>query len=135
VSRSFELLQLASDRTFQQHVWTTLSVRLTTRFLSKTKIWEDRYNRLDVVDFRSDEFINKASIAFTIQTSGHQYSWSGRVSIIYESCVHQINRLNDNSFGPDARSLGIKITCSGSATIQTIGQHGPDAAQNMKEFQ
>jgi len=135
VSRSFELLQLASDRTFQQHVWTTLSVRLATGFLSKTKIWEDCYNCPDVVDFRSDAFIHKASIAFKIPTSGHQYSWSGRMSIIYESCVHQINRLNDHSFGSDARSLCMKITCSRSAIIQTIGQHSPDAAQNRKEFQ
>jgi len=35
VSRSFELLQHASIRTFQQHVLTTLSVRQASGFLSK----------------------------------------------------------------------------------------------------
>jgi len=50
VSRIFELLQLASVQTFQQHVRTTLSVR-------------DRCNRPDAL-------IHKASIAFKIQTSG-----------------------------------------------------------------
>jgi len=38
VSKSFELLQLASVETFQQHVWTTLSVRPAMGFLSKTQI-------------------------------------------------------------------------------------------------
>lgn len=36
VLRSFELFQLASVRTFQQHVQTTLSVRQAKGFLSKT---------------------------------------------------------------------------------------------------
>jgi hypothetical protein len=44
VSRSFELLQLASIWTFQQPVRTTLSVRQASGFLSKTQLWEDRCN-------------------------------------------------------------------------------------------
>jgi hypothetical protein len=80
VSKSFELLQLASVRTFQHHVWTTLNVRPFMRFLSKTQIWEDRCNCLDDVDSRLDALIHKASIAFKILTSGRQPSWSGRAS-------------------------------------------------------
>jgi len=70
VSKSFELLQLASVWTFQQHVRTTFSVRQTMGCLSKTQIWEDHCNRLDDVDSHLDALIHKASIAFKIQTSG-----------------------------------------------------------------
>jgi hypothetical protein len=80
VSRSVELLQLASVRTFQQHVQTTLNVRVATEFISKTQIWEDHCNRLDDVDSHLDALIHKASRAFKIQTSGPQPSWSGRAS-------------------------------------------------------
>jgi hypothetical protein len=76
VSRSFELFQLASIRTFQQHVRTTLSVRPSTRFLSKTQIWEVRCNRPDDVESRPNALIHKASITFKIQTSRRQSSWS-----------------------------------------------------------
>jgi hypothetical protein len=81
VSRSFELLQLASIRTFQQHIRTTLSVRPAMGSLSKTQIWEDRCNRLDDVHSRPDALIHKASIAFKIQTSERKSSWSRRASI------------------------------------------------------
>jgi hypothetical protein len=67
VSRSFELFQLASVQTFQQYVRTTLGVRPTTRFLSKTHIWEDRCNRPDDVDSRPVALIHEASCAFKIQ--------------------------------------------------------------------
>jgi len=111
VSRSFKLIQLASVQTFQQHIQMTLSVRQASGFLSKAQLWEDRCNRPDDVDFRSDALIHKASIAIQIQTSGRRSSWSGRacikstiwmiipcsgrVKIRYENCVHQINR-SDN---------------------------------------
>jgi hypothetical protein len=88
VSRNFELLQLASVWTFQQHVWTPLSVRLAMVFLSKTQIWEDSCNGPDDVDSRLDALIYKASRAFKIQTFGRQSSWSGRTSYIYGNCVH-----------------------------------------------
>jgi len=114
MSRSFELLQLAP-------IWTPLSVILAMRFPSKTQIWEVRWNRLDVL-------IHKASIAFKIQKSG-------RASIRYGNCVHQINRPEDHSIGPDTRSLDMEIGCSGSATVQATGHHRPDAAQIRKEFQ
>jgi hypothetical protein len=87
VSRSFELFQLASVQTFQQHVWTTLSVWLATGFLSKTQIWKDRYKPPDDVDSYLDALIHKASIAFKIQTSGLQSSWSGSASYLYGNCV------------------------------------------------
>jgi hypothetical protein len=80
LSRSFELLQFPSVRTLQQHVRTTLSVRPAMGFPSKTQIWKDCCNRLDDADSRPDALIHKASIAFKIQTSGCQSSWSGRAS-------------------------------------------------------
>jgi hypothetical protein len=100
VSRSFELLHLASVQTFQQHIWTTLSVIPAVGFLSKTHIWEDRGNRPDDVESHPDTLIHKTSRAFKIQTFGHQPSWSGRASYIYGNYVHQINRPDDHSFGP-----------------------------------
>jgi len=103
MSRSFELLQLASVRTFYQYIRTTLSVRQALGFLSKTQFWEDRCNRPDDLDSRSDALIHKASIAFKIQMSGRQSPWSGCPSIRYGNCVHQINR-------PDARSISMEIT-------------------------
>jgi hypothetical protein len=87
------------------------------------------------VDSRLDALIHKASIAFKIQKFGRQSSWSGHGSIRYGNCVHQINRPDDHSLGPDTRSLGMEITCSGSATVWTTGQHHLDAAQIRKEFQ
>jgi hypothetical protein len=128
VSRSFELFQLASVRTFQQHVRTTLSARPAMGFPSKTQIWEDRCNRLDAL-------IHKASRAFKIQTSRRQPSWSRHASYLYGNCVHQINHPNDHSLVLDSRSLNMEITCSWSAIVPTIGQHRPDAAQIRKEFQ
>jgi hypothetical protein len=44
VSRSFKLVHLASVKTFQQHLRTTLSVRSAIWFLPKTHIWEDSCN-------------------------------------------------------------------------------------------
>jgi hypothetical protein len=112
VSRSFELFQLASVRTFQQHVRMTLNVRLAMGFLSKTQIWEDCCNRPDDVDSRPDALIHNANCAFKIQTSGRQHSWSGHASYIYGNCVHQINRPDNHSLGPDVRSLNMEIACS-----------------------
>jgi hypothetical protein len=37
---------------------------------------------------------------------------SGRASYIYGNCVHQINRPNDHSLGPYARSLNMEIACN-----------------------
>jgi hypothetical protein len=88
VSRSFELLQLASVWTFQQHVQTILSVRQTMRFLSKTQTWEDRCNRSNDVDSRPNALMHKASIAFKIQMSLRSASWLGRASIRYGNCLH-----------------------------------------------
>jgi hypothetical protein len=112
VSRSFELFKLSSVRTFQQDVRTTLSVRPAMGFLSKTQIWEDCCNRPDDVDFHPDALIDKASIAFKIQTSGRKPSWSVRASYLYGNCVHLINRPDDHPLGSDARSLDMEIACS-----------------------
>jgi hypothetical protein len=87
MSRSFELLHLASVRTFQQHVRTTLSVRPAMGFSSKTQIWEDRCNRPDDVDSRLDALIHKASRTFKIQLFGRPFHWSGRAKPQYRNCV------------------------------------------------
>jgi hypothetical protein len=81
-------------------------------FLSKTQIWEDRYNRPDDVDSRPDVLIHKASYVLKIQTSGQQHSWSGRATYRYGNCVHQINRPDNYSLGPDVQSLNMEIACS-----------------------
>jgi hypothetical protein len=78
VSRSFELLQLASFRTFHQHIRMPLSVRPALGFPSKTQLWEDHCNRPDDMDSRPNAIIHKEIIAFKIQTSECQSSWSGR---------------------------------------------------------
>jgi hypothetical protein len=69
-----------------------LSVRLAIGFLSKTQIWEDRYNHPNNVDSRPEELIHKASRAFKIKTSGRRPSWSGHASYIYMeiACIKKI---------------------------------------------
>jgi hypothetical protein len=42
--------------------------------------------------------------------------------------VHQFNRPDVSLHGPDAPSLIMVITCSRSATVQTLGQHRLDVA-------
>jgi hypothetical protein len=74
-------------------------------FPSKTQIWEDRYNHPDDVDSRPNALIHKASCTFKIKTFG-------RASYLYGNCMHLINRLDDHSLGPDARSLDMEIACS-----------------------
>jgi hypothetical protein len=71
MSRSFELLQLASVRTFQQPIRMTLSVRQSFRFSFQNQIWEDCRNRPDDVDSRPD-----ASLP-----------WSRRAYDRYGNCV------------------------------------------------
>jgi len=104
-------------------------------FFPKTQLWEVHCNCPDDVDSRSDALIHKASIIFKIQTSKRQSSWSRRASIRYGNGMHQINHPDDHPLGPDERSLGMEITCSGSATVWMTGHHRLDAAQNRKEFQ
>jgi hypothetical protein len=134
ISRSFKLLQLASVRTFQQYVRTTLSVQQASGFLSKAQLWEDSCNRPDDVDSRPDALIHKASIAIQIQTSGWRSSWSRHACIRYENCVHQINRSYDHPPSPDTRSLYMEITCSGSATVRTTGHHRLDAVEKQERI-
>jgi len=66
--------------------------------------------------------------AYHVQPSGRQPSWFGRSSFIYGNCVHQFNRPDVSLQGPDAPSLIMVISCSRSLTVQTLGQHRPDAA-------
>jgi hypothetical protein len=134
VSKSFELLQLASIRTIQQPVWTILNFRSRFRISFQTLIWEDCCNRQDDVESRPDVLIHKASIAIQIQTSGRQSEWSERSSIIYGNCLHQISCPDDHPLGPDARSLYMEITCSGRATVRTTGHHRPDEALKQEIF-
>jgi hypothetical protein len=72
VSRNFELLQLTSVQTFQQHVRTPLNVGSSMGFLSKTQIWEDSYYRSEDVDScpdARDTYRKIASIRSTIRTT------------------------------------------------------------------
>jgi len=57
--RSFDLFQLASVRTFYQHIRAPLSIRSAMGFLSKTQIWEDSCNRPEDVDSRPNALIHK----------------------------------------------------------------------------
>jgi hypothetical protein len=103
VSRSFELLQLASVQTFQQHVRMPLSVQLAMGFPSKTQICEDSCNRPDDVDSYPDALIHKASCAFKIQTFGRRSSWFGRASFIYENYVQLKCDLSNDRATPSGR--------------------------------
>jgi hypothetical protein len=116
-----KLLQLASVRTFQQHVRKTLSVRQASGFLSKTQLWEDHCNRPDDVDSRQDALIHKASIAFKIQTSGRQSAWSGRASIKYGNCMHQINRPGDHPLVLTSKAFIWKLL---AAEVRPSGRQG-----------
>jgi hypothetical protein len=66
--------------------------------------------------------------AYQVQQFGRKPSWSGRSSFIYGNYVHQFNRPDVSLQGPDAPSLVMVISCSRSATVQTLGQHRPDVA-------
>jgi len=104
-SRTFELFQLASVRTFKQHVRTPFSVWQVERFLSKTQIWEDSDTCPDDVCSRPDAILDKASRAKEVQPSKCQTLWSGRSYLV------------------------MKIACSGSATVRTLGQHRSNTFQ------
>jgi len=129
VSRSCKLFQLASFQTFQQHVQTPLSVRPAMDFLSKTQIWEDICNRPGDVDSRPDMLIHKASSAFKIKTSRLQSSWSGHACYTYGNCLHQINRLDDHSLGPDERTLDMKLR---AAEVRPSRRHGNIVKTRLK---
>jgi hypothetical protein len=107
VSRTFELFQLASILTSQQHVRTPFCVRQVERFLSKTQIWEDNCKRLDDVCSRPDAVFDMASRAYKGQPSGRQSSWSGCSKPWYGKYM----QLKYNH--PDARE-----TSSGRGSIQ-----------------
>jgi len=119
VSRSFELLQLASVQMNQLPVLTILSVWSSFRISFQTHIWEDCCNRLDDVDSYPDALIHKGSITIQIQTSGRQSTWSRRAYIRYRNYVHQISRSENHPPCSDARSLYMDITCSGRRGTQT----------------
>jgi hypothetical protein len=104
VSKSFELLRVASVQTSQQHVRTPFSVRQVKEFLSQTQIWEDNCNHPDAI-------LDKVRRWANLQPFGHQV-YTVRMPILI-----------------------MKIVCSWSATIRTLGQHRRDAALFMKEFQ
>jgi hypothetical protein len=87
VSRSFELFQLASVLTFQQHFRMTLSVRQAKDFFPK-----HRYGK----------------ITATVRTM-----WIPvRTRSSIRQVLHLINRPDNHSLGPDAQSLNMETTCS-----------------------
>jgi len=59
-----------------------------------------------------DAILDKSSLAYKVQTSGHQTSWSGRSSLIYGNYVHQFNRQDIRLHGPNAHSLDMEIAYS-----------------------
>jgi hypothetical protein len=85
VSRSFELLKLASIWTIQLLVWTTLS-RTTFRI---------SFQNTDMG--RSLQPSGRDGFPF-----GRQSARSGRACIKYGNCVHQNNRLDDHPLSLDA---------------------------------
>jgi len=91
VSRSFELLQLASVRTIQQPVRTILSVRSSFEISFRTQIWEDCCNRPDDVVSHPNALIHKASIAIQIQKS-RQHGSNARASDMEIACIRSAVR-------------------------------------------
>jgi hypothetical protein len=75
VSRSFELFQIASVQTSQQHVWTPFNVRQAKGFSFQTQIWKDSFNRPDAI-------LDKARHAEDLQPSRRQSSLSRRSVLI-----------------------------------------------------
>jgi hypothetical protein len=132
--RSFELLQPASFRTFQQHARMTLSVRPAMGFPYKTHMGR-LLQPSGRCGFLSGCAHPEGKLRFKIQTSGRQPSWFGRASYLYGNSVHLINRPDDHYLGLDARSLDMKIACSRSASVRMTRQHCSDTAQIKKEFQ
>jgi hypothetical protein len=102
----FELFQLTSVLTSQQHVWTLFTVRQVERFLSKTQIWKDSCNRSNDVCSHPDAILGKARRAYKVQPSGRQSSWSERSSLNMEIVQLKCD-------GPDART-----TPSGRGSIE-----------------
>jgi hypothetical protein len=111
MSKSFELFSVAFARTSQQHVRTTFSVQQVKRFLSKTQIWEESYNRSDDVLFRLNTILDKASRAEDVQMSGQQSPLSERSYLVMEIAYYR------------------------SASVRMLGQYHPDAALFKKKFQ
>jgi hypothetical protein len=70
-------------------------------FPSQTQIWEDNYNRPDDVCSRPDALLHKASLAFNVQPSELQSSWSERSSFIYENLQLKFNRSDAALFGKE----------------------------------
>jgi hypothetical protein len=129
VSRSFKLLQLAFVRTFQQPVRTTLSVRQATRFLFKTQIWEVCCNHPNDVDSRSDALIHKASIAFKIQASGRQSSWSERASFRYgNGCIRSTVQTTIHLVQTHKASIWKLL----AADVRSSGQQGNTFRMRLK---
>jgi len=97
VSRSFELLQLALVRTFQQHVRTTLSVRPSCRIFFP----KHRYGKIDV----------------TVQTTWILLQMH---SSLREVSQFKSRRPDDGPHGPDARASDMEIACIKSTVRTTI---------------
>jgi len=87
LSRSFELLQLASVRTIQQPVRTILNVRSSLRISFQTQIQEDCCNRPDDMDSCPTALLLKASLQFKLNCSNASLPWFGRAYDRYENCM------------------------------------------------
>jgi hypothetical protein len=134
VSRSFELLQLASVQEFQQPVRMTFSVRPSFRFSFQNQIWEDCCNRPDDVDSRLDALLIKASSQFKLNCLDASLPWFECMYDRYGNCVQQITRSDVHPHGSDARYLSKEITCSRRATVRTTVSHRLDATLKPERF-
>jgi len=129
-------IQLASIRTFQQHVRTSLGTRPVSDSF-QVLIKERSINRLDDVVSCLDARLLKARIAIQISPSGRlsaavrthvhqrrklpiQLQLSGRLPFMVWTYAHQIWKLRVEH-QPSGRSKPYKeITCSGHETVRTM---------------
>jgi hypothetical protein len=107
-------IQLASIRTFQQHVRTPLGTRPVSDSF-QVPIKERSSNRLDNVVSRQDARLRKARIAI-------QISPSGRLSVLVRKRATNMEIANSTStvrtiasHGSDARIADMEIVCCSSA--------------------
>jgi hypothetical protein len=103
------------------------SLHLSGRF-SNTSVRHSVFDKSFRISFQNTD------IGRLLPPSGRHRFLSGRTSIRYGNCVHQISRKDDHPSGPDAQSLYLEITCSGRATVRTTGHHRSNAAQKQERI-
>jgi hypothetical protein len=110
VSRSFQLLSVASFRKSQQRVRTTFSIQQEKDFFPKHRYGKTATTVRTMYCSCLHAILDKASHAEEVQPFERQTPWSGQ------------------------SSLNMEIVCNRSATVRMLGQHLPDAALFRKEY-